>query len=771
MKLLVRKKDAAGNRVTFFVEVSLTSTGAEIKEIVAKQTKVPVAAQQLTYTKVDPVTGEQQQVQLEAEVTVEEAGLADQTILNLDVIAVEEEKSAVKTVRAHDRDLRVMTSQNWLAQVLECCAAGGLPQLLNTLSEYERVESLAEEHEEILSVAGPQGWTCLHVSCLKGHTEITKFLVDRRASCNKETEDYWTPLQLACYIGNIECNPNIGVRALLDHPAILVNKLTRGVASPLHLAANQGHPEIISLLFEKGGSLIVEDQQGRIPLEVASTHGVIELIPRIMGEMMLQRLTSTDTTEVIASYRGCVMQTSVMMINDRRVLLDVDVLVGVLSISTEAEELLVQIPLLEVYDVRLTKTRSMQVDTRFLVDSKQGCYRFYTDSREESEEWVLRLWAAIKHCLVKKIGFTPAEQASFLSPPTPPQSFAEASVKDENIEDEVMVQKGEEVSYSSFDVLELLGEGSFGKVYKVVKKNSGKVMAMKVLSKKFLQDNGQLKYAISECKIMRAIKHPFILKLHFAFQTKKNLYIVLEFCPNGDLMNHLSERTRFGESVTRFYICQVILALEHLHAQDIVYRDLKPENILIDRKGNIRLADFGLAKENVNPLNPAMSFCGSPAYLAPELLSKRGSDKSADVYSVGAMMYEMLTGFPPFFSENMQELFRNIKRGNLQFTKTVKPDAQDLIRRLMNQDPSMRPTPSNLKKHPFFAEVDWEKVYLKQVRPPRLGPGWPQAEDDADTGENVGAQDSQSPRKSLSIDAADVSDASEHVEGFDFISK
>jgi hypothetical protein len=478
------------------------------------------------------------------------------------------------------------------------------------------------------------------------------------------------------------------------------------------------------------------------------------------------------------------MQTSVMMINDRRVTLDVNIEAGELLVLNDSD-VIAQVLLIEVYDVRLGVSESvlkrLQISTKgrpsimqevrptdslFLVDSKQGCFRFYTDSRDESEEWVNRLWAAVKHCLVKKNGFKPKKNVSFLAPPTPPESFSEALEKLEKVGNEAMLQEGEEVNYSSFDVLELLGEGSFGQVYKVVKKNTGEVMAMKVLSKKFLFDNGQLKYAISECKIMRNIKHPFILKLHFAFQTKKNLYIVLEYCPNGDLMDHLSERTRFGESVTRFYISQIILALEHLHSQDIVYRDLKPENILLDRHGNIRLADFGLAKENVNPLNPAMSFCGSPAYLAPELLTTRGSDKSADLYSLGAMMYEMLTGAPPYFSENLQELFRNIKQGNLQFTGKVKPDAQDMIRKLLKQDPAKRPTPSILKKLPFFREVDWEQVYLKKLRPPRLGPGWSQPDDES---EEV-CEAAPERRNSLNIDTG-VSDQSEHVEDFDYVAK
>lgn len=118
-------------------------------------------------------------------------------------------------------------------------------------------------------------------------------------------------------------------------------------------------------------------------------------------------------------------------------------------------------------------------------------------------------------------------------------------------------------------------------------------------------------------------------------------------------MDHIRERGKFGEGASSFYIAQVISAIEYLHSFDIVYRDLKPENILLDRVGNVKMADFGLAKENVNPINPAMSFCGSPVYLAPELLLKKGAEKSADIYGIGAMLYEFLVGRPPYVADNI----------------------------------------------------------------------------------------------------------------------
>jgi len=188
----------------------------------------------------------------------------------------------------------------------------------------------------------------------------------------------------------------------------------------------------------------------------------------------------------------------------------------------------------------------------------------------------------------------------------------------------------------------------------------------------------------------------------------KNLYLILEFCPNGDLSTHLQERNRFTESVAAFYIAEVILAIEYLHARDIVYRDLKPENILLDSLGHVCLADFGLAKDDVNMANMAMSFCGSPAYLPPEMLGQGGTDKPADIYCIGAILFELLSGFPPYYSDNMDILFKNIQTANLQYPKYVKPHAKDLINGLLCRDPNIRPTLDEVKLHPFFDIIDWD---------------------------------------------------------------
>lgn len=214
------------------------------------------------------------------------------------------------------------------------------------------------------------------------------------------------------------------------------------------------------------------------------------------------------------------------------------------------------------------------------------------------------------------------------------------------------------ITFKSFNILELLGQGGFGKVFKVTLKSdpnpSASPMAMKVLNKAFLVKRNHLKYAVTEANILKQANHPFVLKMHYSFQTPQNLYMILDLCTGGDLAYHLSVKEIFEEAEARFFIAEVILAIEYIHSLNVIYRDLKPENILVSQDGHIKLADFGLAKEGITESNKiAKSFCGSPAYLPPEMLSSSGVGKPADIYQIGAVLYEMLAGMSPFYTDNI----------------------------------------------------------------------------------------------------------------------
>jgi tRNA A-37 threonylcarbamoyl transferase component Bud32 len=309
------------------------------------------------------------------------------------------------------------------------------------------------------------------------------------------------------------------------------------------------------------------------------------------------------------------------------------------------------------------------------------------------------------------------EMATPLKQPTP-ITYSKSGFTTEK--DEQKIDEGsEKVNINSFILLEKIGQGAFGKIFKVQKKDNGQIYALKVLSKEFLNKQDQLKYAIAECNILKMITHPFIITLHYSFQTSSYLYFVLDYCDGGDLETHLAKRGLFEEKECRFFMAQLVLAIEHLHTHHIIYRDLKPGNILLDSKGNIRLGDFGLAKENVKDEGYATTFCGSPAYISPELITNKTSNKVSDIYQIGVVMYELLVGFPPFFTDDVEEMYkRKQEYTTIEFPEFVSSNAKDLILKMLEKDPLRRITIVDSKKHAFFKGIDWAKLCNKQIKSP-----------------------------------------------------
>ena len=276
------------------------------------------------------------------------------------------------------------------------------------------------------------------------------------------------------------------------------------------------------------------------------------------------------------------------------------------------------------------------------------------------------------------------------------------------------------IGFKSFELLDSLGEGSFGKVFKVRMKSNGEIYAMKVINKNFLIKNHQLRYAITECNVLKQVSSPFILSLHYSFQTEKNLYMIIDYCPGGDLNFHIIQNV-FEEEEAKFYIAELILGIEQLHKLNIIYRDLKPENILINSDNHIKLADFGLAKEGIIDTSMTKSFCGSPAYLSPEMIIRKSAGKSADMYGIGAVLYEMIRGTPPFYSNDIRTLYRNITQSKLVLPEFFSIELKDLLKQLLCKDPYKRIgvlDKIELKNHIWFKGLDWDKLSKKEIQPP-----------------------------------------------------
>nr|XP_046919811.1 ribosomal protein S6 kinase 2 beta-like [Dermatophagoides farinae] len=277
---------------------------------------------------------------------------------------------------------------------------------------------------------------------------------------------------------------------------------------------------------------------------------------------------------------------------------------------------------------------------------------------------------------------------------------------------------------SQFFLIRILGEGSFGKVFLVRKiegPDAGTLYAMKVLKKATLKVRDKLR-SKTERDILADVRHPFIVKLNYAFQTEGKLYLVLDYLRGGDLFTRLNNEVMFTEEDVKFYLAELALALNHLHSLGIIYRDLKPENILLDSAGHINLTDFGLSKESLNN-EKCFSFCGTVEYMAPEIISRKGHTHAVDWWSFGVLMFEMLTGVLPFQGPTRKETMQQIMKAKLSMPQYLSGEAQSLLRALFKRNPVNRlgygPSETGaIQSHQFFATIDFVKLYNKEITPP-----------------------------------------------------
>jgi protein-serine/threonine kinase len=280
---------------------------------------------------------------------------------------------------------------------------------------------------------------------------------------------------------------------------------------------------------------------------------------------------------------------------------------------------------------------------------------------------------------------------------------------------------------NDFQILKLIGKGTFGQVYQVRKKDTQRIYAMKVLSKKVIIQKKEIQHTIGERNILvrtATTESPFIVGLKFSFQTPTDLYLVTDFMSGGELFWHLQKEGRFKEDRAKFYIAELILALKHLHDHNIVYRDLKPENILLDANGHIALCDFGLSKANLTQDDTTNTFCGTTEYLAPEvLLDEQGYTKMVDFWSLGVLVFEMCCGWSPFYAEDTQQMYKNIAFGKVRFPRdALSTEGRNFVKGLLNRNPKHRlgatRDAAELIEHPFFADVDWDALGKKNLIPP-----------------------------------------------------
>ncbi|CAH1391875.1 unnamed protein product [Nezara viridula] len=278
----------------------------------------------------------------------------------------------------------------------------------------------------------------------------------------------------------------------------------------------------------------------------------------------------------------------------------------------------------------------------------------------------------------------------------------------------------------SFEFLRTLGRGAFGRVYLATLAGENEdhdvYYAIKVLEKAVVVKSKQIKQAINEKRILQALNFPFCVYLEYSFQDNSYLYLCLPFIVCGEMFKHLTKQKRFPEPLAKFYAAQVLLAFEYLHYCDLIFRDLKPENILIDDKGYLKITDFGFCKI---VKTRTYTLCGTPEYLAPEVILQKGYGKSVDWWTFGILLYEMNAGRTPFRASDPMKIYEKAVKGKYSTPDYFSYELKDLIKNIVQVDITKRygilkNGVNDIKDHPWFMDMNWDALFNGHIEPPYL---------------------------------------------------
>lgn len=336
----------------------------------------------------------------------------------------------------------------------------------------------------------------------------------------------------------------------------------------------------------------------------------------------------------------------------------------------------------------------------------------YCGTEQEKKEWMDELRKVIS-------GGSGSSGSKSSAPASPGKS---ASKSPEKASTPPPTGVASATTIEDFTPIRVLGRGTYGKVMLVRCKKDNKLYAMKSMSKKILQETGQTQQTLHEKDVLLKTVHPFLVFAHATFQSPAKIFLILDYVPGGELFGRLKEEGQFSEDRTRLYAAEILLGLGFLHSKGLIYRDLKPENILVDGEGHAKITDFGLVKEGMTANSTTTTFCGTPEYIAPEMLQQQPYTQAVDWWSFGILIYEMLTGMPPFYDENVNKMYRMVITHDVDFPSYISAPARDLITKLLSKNPDERLGSGEddykaIEQHEFFSKLNFDDVLNKKYQP------------------------------------------------------
>ncbi|CDW74610.1 protein kinase domain containing protein [Stylonychia lemnae] len=524
-----------------------------------------------------------------------------------------------------------------------------------------------------------EDWTTLHFAVSEGHFNIAQMVLENNADVNALTAAKRTPLHIACIRGR----PDYSKLLLIKGANVNLQDIDGN--TPLHYASEYGHKDILIQLLQKNANIKIKNNLGKSPLDVSSSNRIFNI------QQQQEEVKQIDNSPNPKNFQ---FARNAMHNNQNRVVihnLNQQQSDGQMKQSATGED-----------NSQLQESVTNNNNNTQATSGQKPYNKQNSNNLNQST----------------KVGDNERQNTG-----SSQTSAGEYFLDNESSNPDIQQQE-EKISTSSFHAIQLLGKGSFGEVYLVQKKSNSQYYAMKVLSKSKIMGQNLVRYAKTERNVLSYTQHPFIVNLNYAFQTSDKLFLILDYCPGGDMARVLQRERRFSEDRARIYIAEIVLAIQYLHKRDIIFRDLKPDNVVIDSEGHALLTDFGLSKEGVLDNISANSFCGSVAYLAPEMLKRSGHGKSVDWYLLGVLLYEMLVGQPPYFCNNKEQLFYNIQKGVLKLPASISHEAKSLLISLLNRNPNKRlgaaPTDAEeIKKHPFFDGIDWDRIIRRDYEVPK----------------------------------------------------